>query len=193
MQFAILAAVSLIIMGILGFLVFTGGINFSGKDGGNALFGENEKFATKETPSNFPSSPTSGERAPFPGTEEEPGTEPENIVSIRGKEVIVDLANTPESRSAGLSGRTSLNENHGLLFVFESSGIYSFWMQDMNFAIDIIWVNENRKIVDISHDLKPESYPDIYSPIAPAKFAIEVNSGWAKNNGIEIGDEVVLP
>lgn len=77
----------------------------------------------------------------------------------------------------GLSGRSSLQRDQGMLFVFEKPGKYCFWMKDMNFPIDIIWINESKKVVTVKENVKPESYPDSFCPSESARYVIEVNAG----------------
>lgn len=118
----------------------------------------------------------------------------ENIKSIQiaGQNIRVDLAIAPEAHEQGLSGRKSLDENKGMLFVFNYSDKYAFWMKDMNFAIDIIWINENLEVVYIKENVLPSSYPEIYEPEEKAKYVLEVNSGFSKKYNLKIGDEVEL-
>ncbi|MDX1536041.1 MAG: DUF192 domain-containing protein, partial [Candidatus Spechtbacterales bacterium] len=93
--------------------------------------------------------------------------EPENLgyplpvekLEIADTEITVELAEKPEDKAKGLSGRSSLAEEHGMLFVFNRPGTYSFWMKEMNFPIDIIWIGEDMRVVDITKNAKPESYP----------------------------------
>ena len=87
-----------------------------------------------------------------------------------------------------MSNREKLPANAGMLFVFDQPDYHSFWMKDMLFAIDIIWIDENKKIVDITHNAEPESYPKIFQPSSPAQYVLEVNSFWAAEHGIVIGD-----
>jgi len=63
-------------------------------------------------------------------------------------------------------------------------------MKDMQFAIDILWIDENKKIVDITHNAVPESYPSIFQPNSPTKYVLEVNAGWAERNKIAFGENV---
>lgn len=107
-------------------------------------------------------------------------------------DLYVELADIPEKRSQGLSGRKELREDGGMLFVFDEPDIYSFWMKDMNFPIDIIWIGEDLKIADITRNAKPESYPETFQSKKPAKYAIEVNAGWSLKNGVQIGMTVPL-
>lgn len=112
------------------------------------------------------------------------------ILTIGSFEVEVEVASTPPEKSRGLSGRESLPIGRGMLFVFEGPRRYSFWMKDMLFPIDIIWIGENKEIVDITYDARPESYPLHFQPRYPAQYVLEVKSGWAQSRGIQVGDDV---
>lgn len=99
----------------------------------------------------------------------------------------VEIADTPEKREQGLSGKTSLLEGSGMLFIFETADMYGFWMKDMNFPIDILWIDENLNVVDITRDLKPETYPEVFYPNKPVKYVLELPSGAVEKYRIEIG------
>ncbi|TSC90524.1 MAG: hypothetical protein G01um10142_420 [Parcubacteria group bacterium Gr01-1014_2] len=60
----------------------------------------------------------------------------------------------------------------------------------MNFPIDVIWLDENYRVVDIAHNVRPDSFPEIFEPRAPALYILEVNAGFARRNGIETGDDL---
>ncbi len=119
---------------------------------------------------------------------------PENIkfVNIAGQNIQVDLALTPEIQAQGLSGRKSLEKNSGMLFIFNYPDKYAFWMKDMNFAIDIVWISEDMKVVYIKENALPSSYPETYEPEKPAKYILEVVSGFSQKNNLKIGDDVKL-
>ena len=102
----------------------------------------------------------------------------------------IEIADTPEERIKGLSGRESFDENTGLLFIHDEPGIYGIWMKDMNFPIDVIWLDENYYIVDIASDVQPDSFPEVFEPGVPALYILEVNAGFARRNGIETGDNL---
>ncbi len=104
----------------------------------------------------------------------------------------VDIANTKKEIESGLSGRKELLENNGMLFVFEKSGVYPFWMKDMNFPIDIIWIDKNLKIIYIKEKAEPNSYPKIFNTKAKALYVLEVNAGEVKKNKIKIGNIIIL-
>lgn len=112
---------------------------------------------------------------------------------IGKNEILVEVADTELLQSVGLSGRDYLGENEGMLFVFDISEQYAFWMKDMRFPIDIIWISEDKKVADITKNLTPESYPAQYTPIVPVSLVIEVNSGWVDGHDVKIGDMVTLP
>lgn len=100
----------------------------------------------------------------------------------------LELATSSEARERGLSGRDSLAPDTGLLFIFPELALYGFWMKEMNFNIDIIWLNEAGEVVEITKEALPESYPKAFYPPEPVKYVLEVNAGYADENNIEIGD-----
>jgi uncharacterized membrane protein (UPF0127 family) len=103
-----------------------------------------------------------------------------------------EVADTPASREKGLSGRSGLGKDEGMLFVFELPGRYGFWMKDMQFPIDMIWVNENGIVVNIVENAKPEDYPATYINKAPASYVIEIGANKARDYGIYLGTKVVI-
>jgi|SRR3989344_7173672 len=115
-----------------------------------------------------------------------------NAIKISGKEIMVEIANDDKERNQGLSGRKFLGKNEGMFFIFPSSAKYSFWMKDMNFALDVIWINEKKQVSAVSKNIVPETYPASFSPSDPVKYVLEVNAGWAEKNNIKIGDIVVF-
>lgn len=122
----------------------------------------------------------------------------QKIVKINNVEILVDIANTPEKRSNGLSKKESLNEKEGMLFIFdEIEEKPIFWMKDMLISIDIIWINDG-KIVQIDKNIKiPEKDTSDdkltrYSPQSPVSHVLEVNSGFSDKYEFKVGDNVDL-
>jgi uncharacterized membrane protein (UPF0127 family) len=74
-----------------------------------------------------------------------------------------------------------------MLFVFEREDIYSFWMRNMKFPIDIVWLDKNKRVVYIKENAKPSDYPELYTPDKKAMFVIEFVDGFVKENDIDIG------
>ncbi len=111
-----------------------------------------------------------------------------NVVEIIGNnDITYIIVNTPESRTLGLSGRESLPENTAMLFVFDEPGKYQFWMKDMNFPIDIIWLDENKKIIHIEENIAPETYPTSFGPENNSLYVIEANVGFVGKNNLKMG------
>ena len=77
-----------------------------------------------------------------------------------------------------------------VLFVFSKPDRYSFWMKDMNFPIDMIWLNQNRQVVFLEKDAQPASYPATFVSNTDAEYVLEVNAGFAEKNNLEEGDHV---
>lgn len=114
-------------------------------------------------------------------------------VKIADKNLKVYLAQTPLEREVGLSVFDRLSDNQGMLFVFDSAQKPGFWMKDMKFSIDIIWINSLR-VVDITRNLPVENNSQLtkYYPNVDIDHALEVNAGWSDKNGIKVGDSVEI-
>jgi uncharacterized membrane protein (UPF0127 family) len=122
-----------------------------------------------------------------------PGGSPLEKTIIIGTTIIkVEVEDTPIMREQGLSGREKLVQDQGMLFVFDYADRYQFWMKEMKFSIDIIWVGDDLKVVDISENLSPDTYPKIFEPKNKARYVVEVDAGFAKEKGIKIGDTIQL-
>ena len=119
-------------------------------------------------------------------------------VKIGEKAILVELADTQETRNKGLSGRDGLGEDQGMLFVFETQDVSpAFWMKDMKFSIDIIWINDG-KVVLISKEVPapaadtPDRSLPLYTPESVVDYVLEVSAGSSDKNGISVGDGVDL-
>jgi len=116
--------------------------------------------------------------------------QPKDTIFINDIAVEVTIADTAEERRQGLSGVEYLPEREGKLFLFDEQGYYGFWMRDMNFPIDIFWINENLEIVHIAENVLPESYPAIYTSPEAARFVLETNAFFADTFQISRGDRI---
>lgn len=106
----------------------------------------------------------------------------------------LEIADSPSKRSRGLSDRKSLPENQGMLFIFEKAGLYPFWMNKMNFSLDIIYIHENQ-ITEIFPNLPPPQAsqpPKNVFPQKPANLVLELNGGTAQKLNLKPGDLVDL-
>ncbi|OGM02879.1 hypothetical protein A2115_00105 [Candidatus Woesebacteria bacterium GWA1_41_8] len=120
-------------------------------------------------------------------------------MSVGKTNVQVEIADTTEKRAEGLSNRTSLKDDHGMLFVFNVPGTYPvFWMKDTLIPLDLIWIADS-KIVQIDSDVAvaPPGTNDsdlpLYRPSVGIDYVLEVNAGFSQSHGLNVGDSVVLP
>lgn len=111
-------------------------------------------------------------------------------LTIGDQTVYVSKVDTPELRERGLSGRTGLSGDEGMLFVFPEDGIYPFWMKDMRFAIDILWIAHDGTVLYIEHNLSPDTYPQVFGSDKPARYVLELPSGYARAHNINVGDTI---
>ncbi len=100
------------------------------------------------------------------------------------------LATTTESRTVGLGDFEYLPANEAMLFIFDESDFHQFWMKDMRFPIDIVWINETFEVVSIEKKVVPESFPETFAPAAPARYVLETNSGIVDEIGLKVGQKV---
>ena len=116
-----------------------------------------------------------------------------SLVSLNGKTFEVEIADTQLERAQGLMFRKELKENSGMLFIFPESDKHSFWMKNTFIPLDIIWIDENFKIVYIYENAQPcrESCNSI-TPNKDAKYVLEINSGLAEKYEMKIGDRAEI-
>ena len=110
-------------------------------------------------------------------------------VKIGNQEFLIEVANTDQGRQRGLMFRESMPKDHGMLFVFDEITKHSFWMKNTLIPLDMVWIDENNKIVDIQTALPcpPEEKCPSYVPQENAKYVLEVNLGVLE---AEIGGKV---
>ncbi|OGI76750.1 hypothetical protein A3C57_00095 [Candidatus Nomurabacteria bacterium RIFCSPHIGHO2_02_FULL_33_12] len=94
------------------------------------------------------------------------------------------IAKDLEERRLGLSYTKSLDINTVVLFDLGAPGNYGFWMKDMNYPLDIVFLDENMFVISFIDDADPSSYPRIFYPQSPASFAIEMNAGERMISGL---------
>lgn len=114
-------------------------------------------------------------------------------IKVGNVTLYVEISDSEDERAKGLSGRKSLGENEGMLFVFENS-YPSFWMKEMLIPIDILWISDG-KVVKIHKNVLPEpekktSELTLYRPDGPIDYVLEVNAEFSDKNGIKLGDQV---
>ncbi|KGM42611.1 hypothetical protein JY97_12600 [Alkalispirochaeta odontotermitis] len=119
---------------------------------------------------------------------------PTASVSINGYPLTVELATTPGARVCGLSHRAELPQNRGMLFIFADLQPRHFWMKDTFIPLSIAYLDDAGRIFSIQ-DMAPLQTDKHFPSALPAAFALEVNQGWFRSRGIEVGDivEMQLP
>jgi uncharacterized membrane protein (UPF0127 family) len=110
-----------------------------------------------------------------------------------GARITVEVADDATERGSGLSGRSGLAEDSGMLFVWEDEASHTLWMKDMLFDLDFVWIDADLAAVSIDANVPaqlgaPDSQLTQYHPASPAKYAIELDAGQAAALGIEPGD-----
>jgi uncharacterized membrane protein (UPF0127 family) len=132
-------------------------------------------------------------------------TQPNNLLTISDgqnsgsvkTQVNIEIADTKEKRTQGLSGRQSLPANAGMLFLMEMESKPTFWMKGMLIPLDFIWILDN-KVVDVLQNVPPpepdqqDSTLPRYSPVTQVNRVLEVNAGFIAKNGIKVGDTIQL-
>lgn len=113
-------------------------------------------------------------------------------VMVGGVTLDVFVADTPQEQNLGLGGREALLPDQGMLFVFPESGMHTFWMKDMHFSIDILWIGENGTIVSMLSSVSPETYPKVFAPKESARYVLETNAGFVAQHDIREGDIVYV-
>lgn len=123
---------------------------------------------------------------------------PPKVIEVNGISLEVDIARTPQEKSQGLSGRSWLREGSGMLFLYDQPLIPAFWMKDMLFSIDIVWIRGG-KVIDVSENLpiprprQERAELPTYAPREPITEVLEVPAGWVMRQNIKIGSAVVMP
>jgi uncharacterized membrane protein (UPF0127 family) len=119
------------------------------------------------------------------------------VIAPNGNKLAFEVADTAEAREQGLSGRTGIQGNDGMLFVFDEPGRYGFWMKDMQFAIDMVWVNDDGIVVYAEENVSPDTYfkvhpPKVYMNGPAASYVLELKPGEAVKNGMYLGSKVAI-
>lgn len=115
------------------------------------------------------------------------------VIHIGSHRFKASIADTEKTREQGLSGTKSLSPDQAMLFVFDSNNRWAIWMKDMNYPIDIVWLDDSKKVVDFETEVAPDTYPTkSFFPDVDARYVVELKSGTVKKKAIRIGDQVVI-
>jgi len=119
---------------------------------------------------------------------------PNPKLTINNTTIQVEIKDTPKTRKQGLSNRKHLPKDQGVLFIFDQPAQHSFWMKDMLFNLDFIWIKDN-KVIDLTENVpapKNNQPPVSLKPKSPVNKVLEVNAGFIQKHHIKINDLVKL-
>lgn len=114
--------------------------------------------------------------------------------SVGNAELYLEVAASPGDRAKGLMYRGSLGEKEGMLFVFEDKGYHAIWMKNVRFPIDILWLDDDMRVVYIFREAPPcraDPCP-VYMPSSEARYVLELPANFTLKHGIGIGDKLDL-
>lgn len=106
-------------------------------------------------------------------------------LSIGNNTYHLEVATTSQAQEIGLGGRMVMDKDRGMLFSYSDEDQRCFWMKDMRFPLDIIWVDSTKRITRVEYNLAPGSYPRTFC--VKAKYVIELNARAAKQNDLRVG------
>lgn len=102
------------------------------------------------------------------------------------------VADSEFTRTRGLGGTAVLAPNAGMFFIFPEDGVQAIWMKDMLIPIDIVWLSADLSVIDIRANASPDSFPEIFTPRAPARFVVELSAGAAAAFHITAGSRAEI-
>lgn len=112
-----------------------------------------------------------------------------NVLTIRNVRIPVEVRADNQGRQQGLSGRTVLPKGQGMLFLFAREDRYTFWMKDMQFGLDFVWIRKGRVVA--THENVPPPPPlQTIAPPEPVDAVLELRAGFISEHTIQIGDSV---
>lgn len=95
------------------------------------------------------------------------------------------VADTPTERNVGLGNTAHLGQDEAMLFVFDSSDMWAIWMKDVEYPIDVVWLNDQKQVVYIVKNMPPDSYPKQFVPDAAARYVLELPAGTVDRKAIK--------
>ncbi len=111
-------------------------------------------------------------------------------LTIGNTEILVAYAKTDAERGQGLSDSAPIEQAQGMLFFFDQPQRPSFWMKDMHYSLDMVWIGDDMTVKDITKNATPESFPNSFFPKEPVSYVLEVPAGFAEYHSIAVGAKV---
>ena len=120
----------------------------------------------------------------------------QNRVSINDVSYLVELADDDNERAMGLMYRKEMSDNEGMLFIFPDSQMRAFWMKNTLIPLDILYFDDNKKLINISENTPPCKNTSTrcpnYPSTKPAKYVLEINAGLSAKHKFKSGDEMII-
>jgi len=116
------------------------------------------------------------------------------VIALKAPRGIInaEVASTSLEQAKGLGDRKLLAAGRGMLFPFTYPGDYGFWMKDMHFPIDMVWISSDKKVAGVTLRVFPETYPTVFYPPAAISYVLELNAGEADAFGIATGTQLAF-
>lgn len=114
------------------------------------------------------------------------------VLDVDGEQVTLEVADTRFKQTRGLTNRKRPDDAYGMLYVLEEPSRYAYWMKDMLFSTDVIWLDEQYRVIDLEASLSAENSSQIYEPDQPALFVLEFPDGFVKRHAVKKGERIDL-
>jgi uncharacterized membrane protein (UPF0127 family) len=111
----------------------------------------------------------------------------DTVVKVSGSTINTEIPKNDQDRAKGLGGRSCLGVDSGMLFVFDKPDKYDFWMKDMKFPIDMVWIDENKSVTKVDLNVSPSTYPKTFTSETPSKYVLELSANRAQQLSITKG------
>jgi uncharacterized membrane protein (UPF0127 family) len=102
------------------------------------------------------------------------------------------VVTSPEDQARGLGGLETMPQDEGMLFWYADEAVRCFWMKDMQFPLDLIWLDAQRRVVHLERNVSPQTYPKQFCPDKPARYVLELNAGQANAARIKAGQTLTF-
>ena len=112
------------------------------------------------------------------------------MMSIGGQVVYARVADTEGERARGLSGTSRLGSDEAMLLVFDAPGRWGIWMKDMRYNLDIVWLDNDKKVIYKAENISPDTYPTTFLPNQEARYVVELPAGFIARHDVGLGQFV---
>lgn len=117
-------------------------------------------------------------------------THDEAVLNIDDERLSLHVADTAQEKRSGLSGRKTLSDDEGMIFVYDSLGYPGIWMKNMYFPIDVLWLDKDFFVVHAESGITPDTFPRTFRPDEPARYVLEVRAGFIDRFNVQVGGQL---